>query len=50
MPELPEIETVRLQLQKVLPGKKIVKVKVLSKKSFLGEAKLIEGKTVVKCG
>ena len=47
MPELPEIETVKLQLQKVLPGKKIESVSVRVKKSFQGNEKLIVGKKVI---
>ncbi len=46
MPELPEIETVKLQLQKILVGKKIVSVDVKSFKSVIGNAKTIEGKKV----
>jgi len=47
MPELPEIETVKLQLQKVLIGKKIVSVSVRVRKSFQGDEKLIIGKKVL---
>ncbi len=46
MPELPEIETVKLQLQKALVGKKIVSVAVKSFKSVIGNTKTIEGKKV----
>jgi len=35
MPELPEVESLRRNLAKVLPGKKIIKAKVLREKSFL---------------
>ena len=47
MPELPEIETVRLQLAKVLPGKKIRKIEILKLKSFQGKKELAEGKEVI---
>ena len=46
MPELPEIETVKLQLQQVLVGQKLVKVQVLSPKSVQGNIKLLEGRKV----
>lgn len=48
MPELPEIETVKLQLQKVLPGKVIKNIEVLKAKSFIGDKTLGEGKKVAK--
>ena len=47
MPELPEIETVKLQLQQVLVGQKLVRVRVLSPKSVQGNIKLLEGQKVV---
>ncbi|HBC73179.1 MAG: Formamidopyrimidine-DNA glycosylase [Candidatus Amesbacteria bacterium GW2011_GWB1_47_19] len=47
MPELPEIETIRMQLRKVLPGKIINKIEVLKPKSFQGKKELVEGKRVV---
>jgi formamidopyrimidine-DNA glycosylase len=43
MPELPEVETIRRQLNEVLVGKKIAKVTVLREKSFGGEAKELVG-------
>jgi len=36
MPELPEVETIRLQLDKVLKGLKITGIEVLKKESFIG--------------
>jgi formamidopyrimidine-DNA glycosylase len=48
MPELPEIETVKLQLSKVLPGKTIERIEVLKPKSFIGDKSVAEGKKVVK--
>jgi formamidopyrimidine-DNA glycosylase len=44
MPELPEVETMRLQLSKYLTGHKIVSVEVRNKKTFQGdESKIIRG-------
>lgn len=48
MPELPEVETIRRQLNEVLVGKKITKVTVLREKSFGGEAKELIGWVVEK--
>ncbi|MDD3679390.1 MAG: bifunctional DNA-formamidopyrimidine glycosylase/DNA-(apurinic or apyrimidinic site) lyase [Candidatus Shapirobacteria bacterium] len=36
MPELPEVETVKRQLEKRIVGKRISSIKILSKKQFLG--------------
>lgn len=47
MPELPEIETVKMQLGKVLPGVKITRVEVRGNKIVQGDIKAIEGKKVV---
>ena len=38
MPELPEVETIRLQLDKVLKGLVIEDIEVLRSKSFMGES------------
>lgn len=46
MPELPEIETVRMQLHQVLPGQKLVKVIVNSKKIVQEDISVIENKKV----
>lgn len=46
MPELPEIETVKLQLQKALTGKKIVDVEVLKPQAVIGNPQLIIGKKI----
>jgi len=43
MPELPEVETTRRYLAKKIIGKRIKKVRVLSPKQFIGDAKEIEG-------
>lgn len=45
MPELPEVETIKLGLQKII-GLKIEKIQVLSPKSFMGDVVLAEGKKV----
>lgn len=47
MPELPEVETIRLQLDKVLKGLKITGVEVLNKKSFLGDSEAVRGLRVL---
>lgn len=50
MPELPEVETIRKQLQEVLPGKEIKLVEVLRPKSFMGDNSKLKGWTVEKIG
>ena len=47
MPELPEIETIKLQLQKVLIGQTIVGIEQLHKKSLQGNPQKVIGKQVV---
>lgn len=47
MPELPEVETITRQLEKVLVGQKIIEVEVLARKSFIGQAGDVEGKKIV---
>ena len=47
MPELPEVETVRRALAKILPGKKIRWVKVLAAKQFPQPATAVNGRTIV---
>jgi formamidopyrimidine-DNA glycosylase len=46
MPELPEVETIRKQLDQVLPGKVVKGIEILREKSFSGEAKTIIGRRV----
>lgn len=48
MPELPEIETVKLQLGRVLVGRTVSRVEVLNKKSVHGNWEEIAGKKVVE--
>ncbi len=48
MPELPEVETLKLQLQKALVGKTITKIEVLRAKSFKGEPKVLLGSKISK--
>lgn len=43
MPELPEVETLRLQLTKLLIGQVIKSIQILNRKSFTGETRLILG-------
>ncbi|MCL5783826.1 MAG: bifunctional DNA-formamidopyrimidine glycosylase/DNA-(apurinic or apyrimidinic site) lyase [Patescibacteria group bacterium] len=47
MPELPEVEVIKLGLQRKIVGLKIQKIEVLSQKSFLGNPKLVEGQKVL---
>jgi formamidopyrimidine-DNA glycosylase len=47
MPELPEVEAMRLQLKKYLTGHKIISVEVKNRKTFQGdESKIVGGKIV----
>lgn len=47
MPELPEVETIRKQLDEVLKGQRIVGVEVRREKSWEGEIEQVAGKRVV---
>ena len=47
MPELPEIETVKLQLEKVLPGQTLKDVEIRSVKTVRGNTRSLVGKKVV---
>ena len=42
MPELPEVETVRLFLDQHILGKTISKIEILNPKSFIGDSKFVE--------
>ncbi len=48
MPELPEIETIKKYLERDLIGRKIKDVKILNKKSFLGDKKKILNSKILK--
>ena len=48
MPELPEVETVKRQLDKIIKRQKILKIKVLRKKSFVGVKKEVVGRRIKK--
>lgn len=48
MPELPEVETIRRQLNEVLVGKKIKRVEVFREKSFGGDPKKLVGWEVLR--
>jgi len=50
MPELPEVETICQQLDKVLSGKEIKKVSVLREKSFMGNHDWLVGKVISSVG
>lgn len=47
MPELPEVETIRRGLNRFILNKKIVNVKILCDKSFIGPKELIEGQETI---
>lgn len=46
MPELPEVETLRIQLVRLLPGLTIKDIQILNQRSFVGEKRLVLGKKV----
>lgn len=48
MPELPEVEIIKLGLQKKIIGLEIQKIQVLSPKSFLGNPNQAEGQIILK--
>jgi len=48
MPELPEVEVVRLFLDQHLIGKIITNIEILNLKSFIGNPKLVEGQKITK--
>ncbi len=47
MPELPEVETIKLGLQKRIIGLRISKIEVFSPKSFINNPKEVEGKNIL---
>ena len=47
MPELPEVETVRLFLDQHILGKTISHIEILNSKSFLGDPKLAQNQTIL---
>lgn len=47
MPELPEVEVIRLFLASKLLLKTIKKIEILTPKSFIGDPKLIEGQKII---
>ncbi len=48
MPELPEVETISLQLNEVLKGKAVRSIMVYREKNFLGNKEVLIGKKVLK--
>jgi len=48
MPELPEVEVVRLFLDNHLINKTISDLKIITPKSFIGNSKLVEGQKIIK--
>ncbi len=47
MPELPEVETIRRQLEKAILNKKITKIEVLSRKQFPQSPKLVLNEKII---
>lgn len=47
MPELPEVETIKIGLFQKIVGLKIKKIQILSAKSFIGNPNIVEGKVVL---
>lgn len=47
MPELPEVETIRLGLENNLVGKTFSNLEILSHKSFIGDSKILIGKKII---
>ena len=47
MPELPEVETIRRGLNRFILNKKIVNIKILCDKSFIGPKELIEEQEII---
>jgi formamidopyrimidine-DNA glycosylase len=47
MPELPEVETVRLFLDSHILGKTISRIEILNSKSFIGNSKLATNQTII---
>lgn len=48
MPELPEVEVVKLFLEQKLLSKTIIKLDVINPKSFIGKPEFVEGQKIVK--
>src|SRR5688572_16759510 len=48
MPELPEVETIKLGLQKRIVGLKITSIKLNSPKSFIGDTNKVKGQKVLR--
>ncbi|MFA6184576.1 MAG: bifunctional DNA-formamidopyrimidine glycosylase/DNA-(apurinic or apyrimidinic site) lyase [Candidatus Shapirobacteria bacterium] len=48
MPELPEVEVVRLFLNQHLINKTISNLEILTPKSFIGDPKLVQGQKIIK--
>src|SRR3989338_894260 len=46
MPELPEVETIKSQLNEILPGQTIESVEIINPKSFQGNRQVLIGKRV----
>lgn len=46
MPELPEVETIRLQLSQLIIGLTVKNIEIISPKSFIGDPKLLLGSKI----
>jgi len=46
MPELPEVETLKRQLEKKIIGKRITDIEILSKKNFIGKSEDLVGRKI----
>jgi len=50
MPELPEVETIKRQLEKAVVGKTVARVEILAPKMFIGDPKIITGQKITGSG
>ncbi|MFZ3074141.1 MAG: DNA-formamidopyrimidine glycosylase [Minisyncoccales bacterium] len=50
MPELPEVETIRRQLEAAVVGKTIARVEILEPKMFVGNPKTVAGQKIIGVG
>jgi len=48
MPELPEVETIKRQLENAIIGRKITKIEVIDSKAFIGNPSLVLDKPIIK--
>jgi len=48
MPELPEVETIKRQLENAIIGRKITKIEVIDSEAFIGNPSLVLNKPIIK--